>query len=122
MDSRQEGWAVKFTVYRDSWERGSGAFLYENETHCGCCLGHVANDMGVSACDLEGWSGFDMYSSVTPSWRKMASRNLGFNWRRASDINDDPDITDEEREAKLIELFAKHGHELTFVEGKRDWK
>lgn len=33
----------------------------------------------------------------------------------AMEINDDEDMSHDEREAKLRELFAYHGHEIEFV-------
>ena len=114
---------MKFTVYRDSWMRGETDKTFLFDGYEGCCLGHVANDMGVPARDIENNVGLKEGTyDLSPQWKRKVKSNLGFDWIHAADINDYPDITDEEREAKLIELFAKHGHELTFVEGKRDWK
>lgn len=114
----------KFTVDRAKWT-GDNEYLinyfsqlYESENGRKCCIGFYA-----SACGL-----YDSEISDIDDPEELFSHNnihlTGFiddvNYENnefssyAMQINDDTDISMEEKESKLIALFAEQGITLTF--------
>lgn len=126
----------KFTVYRDSWFRGDGGddsrlrALYpdENGKACvkGCCLGHAAMDAGVHKDVIDNIPEFgeiteeDIKDFDLKNNEFLQALNKG--QLRAMDINDNPEISDEQREVLLTQHFKDYNIEVDFVDGKRDWK
>ena len=118
---------MKCTVIRDWWLRGGsyeGSSLLSAKTGKMCCLGFWGLGCGVDPQKLVG--------SYSPSDLGEQDRNLfglgfqiedEFNANRLCmlmmETNDDPDITDEEREEMLIKLFTKAGHEIEFVDQEK---
>lgn len=101
-----------------------------------CCLGFVALALGARRDDIENVAmpaEVENFQQLDPDFKFVEpydkdmydedvenGRTPGLNNSRlsssAAGINDDDSIDDEEREAKLIALFAKHNLELTFVD------
>ena len=129
----------KFTVYRDSWYRGNSYIdttLYSrypgiNGRACyqGCCLGHALNDLGFGTDIIENMGDVSEVHSHTQlnydrDFRKTNDvfRALCDVETRAIEVNDDDEISDEEREKKLKEIFNDANIEIEFKDGKREWK
>jgi hypothetical protein len=122
---------TEFVVQRSKWLRGKedGTVLLDQHG-CMCCLGFVAKQCGVTDYNLldsglpssMGLSEGDedaqriggvlltpqRYSSSPGSWRDADLVEV------AVEINDSTTLTDDEREARLTALFAKHGYTLRF--------
>jgi hypothetical protein len=119
---------MKFTVDRSKWHRGkggNGSALLRGEDGKRCCVGFYFAAHGYDDEELIG-------RPYTPSHRpydetftglQAMHRWLGKNATDGGDrvyaINDDPTISDAEREAKLMEEFAANGHEVTFLDSVR---
>lgn len=110
----------EFTVYRSRWIRGQAiGFLHKFNKHC--CVGFYALACGFTERQLEEVGRFETLA--------FESRHLGVSMEektkilhmdhtffsgnkdnyetRAYKVNDNPDITDEEREAQLTAIFAE---------------
>jgi hypothetical protein len=122
---------MKLVIPRDKWERGTGEGLLWNEkTDCGCALGHYGLALGYSKEELVGcgtpaetWFSDDDVPKW-PSWALVevyddaeSEDEPRYEDSRAAtkiiEANDHDDIQD--REAKLVDLFAKYGVGLEFV-------
>lgn len=123
---------MTFTIDRSIWRcggsikqtcKGRGATELANSQGFMCCLGQVAGACGVPFQALKLKPSPNMITApeaklldgiLTTELGDLAdSRQTKLAWD-AMDINDDETITQSEREAKLAELFAKHGHEVVF--------
>jgi len=114
---------MKFTVDRQTWYRGkdtgeSKLLRYDGTR---CCIGFVGKQVGCTDDDL-----LDVAEVI-----KMDSNNRNFPvWMRepythkgggrtligeAYHVNDDENLTDEQREARLKELFIEAGDEIEFI-------
>lgn len=124
---------MKFTIDRKTWLRGEGgddSALLRAYDRKMCCLGSVSLQCGINnifgksaPCSLkeEEWAKFPevlrplkkpvVYAKTTRGTYNDNSDLAAAMMR----VNDDEDISDEGREAKLIELCAPHGIELEFV-------
>lgn len=124
---------MNFTVIRSKWYRGKGADDSKllNKHGMSCCLGFVGSACGISDLELEDEPSPEdtRYNSddAASKWPEWMFGNITFtgaklpnadspDCRLAMAINDNPYINDDVRESKLIELFAKHGDTLTFVD------
>jgi len=79
-----------------------------------CCLGFVGEQCGITKDEMLGRA---LPSSITePEIRsKYPSWLLGENEMYCANFNDSSVISDDEREAGLIEIFNHQGDELEFV-------
>lgn len=113
---------MKFTVKRNKWFRGnegtSSSLLRKDGQRC--CLGFLAQ-----ACGYQDDEVFDMsylnellQTDLLPQEFYRATVNSPGCSRLvhkfAAGINDNPDISDEIREKRLTELFAKYDIQVTF--------
>jgi hypothetical protein len=127
---------IKFTIDRTKWDRGSGVGrLWNSKEDCGCFLGHIALQCGISkafitnqASPIDAPSGEIMEYPVwrtNPQWQEEVSKypdflvdkTLGVTsicWT-AMEVNDDPTLTDERREEKLRNLLILNDCLLTFT-------
>lgn len=129
---------MKFTIDRSKWKcggslenvKGKGNTHLLNSAGYMCCLGFVCNQIGFTNEQIlnigmpeeipeEVFKKVKEDNDVTPifSITKHRGHMVYFNndlSEKAISINDDPVIGVIEREVKLTELFAKHGHELEF--------
>lgn len=123
----------RFVVERSKWLRGDSIIsrLLDSRGHM-CCLGFCASQLGVGddalldvgeprdidphdvAFDAVDGVLVDIYESDDIENVERRNSKLA---NRAIDINDSPEINDADRESLLSKLFAKHGYELTFVDG-----
>ncbi len=117
---------MKFTVDRKTWGRGGGegtGLLFDPVDEKMCCVGFVCVQSGASKEDInfQGTISESVNHLNPPSWANdFLIRDDGLihesKWiESAYDINDNPDIQDDEREASLAALFKSNGHELEFV-------
>lgn len=113
---------MRFTVPLKEWLRGKGgpgsALLKGDGKRC--CIGHVGQQCGVPDKRLLGKSKVhDIGDSrfLFPAWmREVRAEGYAIcDIETAYTVNDDRDISDEQREAKLKEIFARHGDEIEFV-------
>jgi len=122
-----------FTIDRSFWRRGAGRLDSEginsphgrtelrNKNGNACCLGHIAQQCGVTWSALTGVS---LPSGLFGASRALLDGVLTDSLFdklpnpkivvMAAGINDSSAISDAEREEKLAELFAKSGIALTF--------
>lgn len=77
-----------------------------------CCLGQIGEQLGCEKDKLLGRlypSGiFELQNTILIKDEQLSSD--------AMDINDDPYSTLEDKEQKLTQLFAEHGHKIEFFE------
>ena len=122
---------TEVTVDRKKWARGSGSRLLvgvkskkelSNSIKVGqmCCLGFFCLQAGVSRKRISNLSNVDYFKTkdVVPKLSQINNSSELFltNFaREAERINDDCAIQDNEREEKLIKLFAKNGVTLRFI-------
>lgn len=115
---------IKVVVDRRYWFRGSwsGSFLLRNDGQK-CCLGFACEALGVPTEDLIQQatpvslrSHFDTIARLIERYYDgddtavdRPATNLAMN------LNDDPTITDADREARLIALGPKLGLEFVFM-------
>lgn len=107
-----------YTVSRKTWYRGRGRdesrLLREDGTRC--CIGFVGQQCGISDAVLLN------RNAIGQSWQSGHIGGFPAWMVKGQDIydayreNDDIGITDEERESRLQEIFAKHGDEIVFVD------
>lgn len=121
------------TIPRDEWYRGGDKNLNDttpmlNDIGLRCCLGHLGRTMNVpdsvllhtgSPLDSIGWSN-ELYSKYDPNdllvhLDGIVLDNTEFTID-AMNINDNPDISEDEREQQVIELFATKGITVNFVD------
>jgi hypothetical protein len=112
----------EFTIARDRWWRGKGSdgssLLREDGNRC--CVGFYFTAHGVGDAMLGGCHYFPRLAKevftgcpIEHTWlRETRDNESGGVYR----INDDTEISDAEREAKLTERFAANGYRVTFVD------
>lgn len=119
---------MKFTIDRSKWrcggsndyrtKRGEGTVNLLNDKGFMCCLGFVEKQLGLNDSQILDMD-FPKHTRVANILCEYSKHSFTyFNSSLASQaarINDDGFYTDAEREAKLIELFAQHGHEIEFT-------
>lgn len=113
---------------------GRGETLLLNQHGYRCCLGFVCSQLGVADTDLKFVAGpvalaergrfdsknlpDDLRQQVIEQLRYrqgLQTRSMTSDLTRAAvAINDNGDISRDERERKLTDLFATYGHELVF--------
>ena len=116
---------MKFVVKRSKWvvnEDGSlfGDSRLLNEEDKMCCLGFCCRQLGATEDEIKGMNlphrlkdageRFPMFAVARRRKVHLASSLA----QKASRINDDRSIDRKEKERLLIDLFAKHGHEIVF--------
>jgi len=112
---------MDFTIKREKWIRGrEGTLLLENG--CGCVLGHVCVQLGVSTEALLGRCLPGSVARSSPEARLamqpiLDEDGLLSDWASvAMDLNDAPRINDGPRERRIAKEFRRAGHTLTFVD------
>lgn len=111
----------KIVVDRERWltpDVEEESYLCSPDSGRMCCLGFACEQAGVSESYMEGrkmppdlfYDGFKVEQLVT-----VDGRNSSEFARLAADINDDINISNEEREEQLKRLFSRYGYELVFI-------
>ena len=124
---------MRIVIKRQTWERGrpaESAMLTDYGTYC--CLGFFAKECGVEdkllKHQLTPQDVPQILSDLVLVSPENFDRDTGLSWMFADDsyrynnllancameINDDTEITDEERELHLTLLFDLFGHEIVF--------
>lgn len=124
----------KFTVRRSKWLTPDKAKdleipsqLFHRDSGLMCCLGFALDACGIDPVKMAyvAWPGDLRYLDVmqTDLIRENNNSSDGMYAEcnselsdEASEINDDDEISNADREQKLIGLFSKKGIELTFVD------
>lgn len=111
---------MTFTVQRHCWRRGvddDDTLLFDGDNYC--VFGFYGLGMGLDDEQLIGAQGpMDLPYQNWPKWIRPENEK-DFHSSAVEQIikvNDDALLTDAEREAKLTELFAKHGDMVTFID------
>lgn len=114
---------MKFTIDRSKWRSGlsyryatgKGATLLLNTEGFMCCLGQCMEQEGIRKRLLLNTGAPRELRVESIFIDEKGANSLIAN--EAIGINDDnePMKTVQEKEESLIELFAKHGHEIEFV-------
>lgn len=115
-----------FIVDRSKWYRGQGStnskLLREDGTRC--CIGFVGNQCGIEDANLLNRASINLGRSENdienewPRWMTQPSITDSFTGCSIGDayeVNDSRHITEPNRELQLIEIFAKHGDTLEFI-------
>lgn len=117
---------MKFTVNRVKWQRGViGAGSLLNDSGNMCCLGFVCRAVGMAPRSI---LNVGMPDDITTSGERrvrglltelsdeavgvIVSTTLA---QVAAEINDNPRLSDAEREHRLTAAFLEDGHTLDFV-------
>lgn len=108
---------MKFIVDRAKWYRGQGELESKLCRTDGkmCCIGFVGEQSGISKVDLLNVASIQSCKISThrrwPRWMVNDIESV----HKAYLTNDDLEISDDIREAKLKEIFAAEGDEIEFV-------
>lgn len=114
---------MKIIVNRSKWLRGEGADaseLYRSSDQKMCCLGFAGITCGYALDELED-NGTPAAVDNPGKWpgnffdaqRSTIKTNSDF-INNAMLTNDNKALTDTDREADLIKIFAAHEHEIVF--------
>lgn len=108
---------MKLKIDRAKWLRGEGAYksyLFRPEDGRMCCLGFLGLSYSLSPEDL---TNVKMPTEIDkpgyPEW--LGHREASDACKDITEVNDDPCISDQDREAKLTQLFALNDIQLEFV-------
>lgn len=128
---------MKFVIDRSVWrcggggpaKHGTGCTYLLNEQGFMCCLGMVAKQLGYKDKEILNCGEPDEVDSDRENLLVRKIDGSDFNTyhknselsSKAIEINDDDDkLNDEERELRLVALFAQEGHEVEFVNSYGD--
>ncbi len=118
---------MRFEVKRSEWYRGwvsESALLVVPDKRAEdepdkkrCCLGFFANACGISdeqILDRQEPAGVPKVVSdfANQDWNNLDSTLSG----DMMSVNDDENLSDKDREERLIVLFGRAGHEIVFVD------
>lgn len=119
---------MDFIVKRSEWYRGhrDGSSLLREEDGRKCCIGFVGQQCGIKDSELLGQKAVggssDTLTSKWPKWF-FSPNAIVVHHLDSSDalyhayyVNDNSDITDVDREAKLSQLFSLNGDTISFVD------
>jgi hypothetical protein len=108
-------------INRAKWLRGSNKekvnYLWCSQRQAGCCLGHAIHQTAKCAWkDLRGLTTPLFYYSKPSFLTEIGPDGFTSNdlAEQAMSINDSNDISEEQREKRLIELFAENNIKLEF--------
>ena len=104
---------MRFEVKRSNWLRGEGdmdSYLLRAKDGKMCCLGFLGRSCGWSDDALKDRRTPVVFGFVPDFPDALDLRALD----AAMHLNDNASITDQEREAELVKLFAQHGIEVVF--------
>jgi hypothetical protein len=105
---------MKFIVDRQTWYRGKGPYTSYLLKRDGsrCCIGFVGQQCQIPDQELMNVPSISGLANgcggLFPQWMLQSQIN------KAYTTNDDPTLTDFEREIQLQVLFAEHGDEIVF--------
>ncbi len=112
--------AKKFVVKRSEWRRGKGPFgsLLCRKDGMKCCLGFMGKQLGIDESSMGVGYPHSLESGllarfpalpISDSWRGI------IHWEDFAHINDDPNLSDDERETELKKLAERAGFEFEFI-------
>lgn len=110
---------MKFIVSRKRWATGRDAGKLMHGDRKMCCLGFCMRQLGAKAKDIQGLA---MPSDLNWPEETPFTKMVNLPWddgdtelsEKASNINDDPELTNPEREKRLRKLFKEYGHTIVF--------
>lgn len=122
----------KLTIKMSEWGRANEEDLWQGEepsllntgVNRKCCLGFLGQTCGISDADLRdrampSTGSVGELACYSPKWPEFLF-NVNNKWSRAharvlASINDDSTTDDEEKIAKITEIFNANGWEVEFV-------
>jgi hypothetical protein len=107
----------KVTIDRKKWLRGDAKYscLWSKEVNAGCCLGHVCIQLFGKTIDQIDLKNMPICVLNRATVLTVGPHIINSSFAiEAAQINDDPDISDEERENRLIKLFQQNNIQLSF--------
>ena len=117
---------TELVIDRKTWMRGENVGFVTQLLNPGkkgadgeqymCCLGQLCLAMGMKEKDISGIPGpgvIDQGAQGFDWWDNVKKRDFAY---KAMDTNGSRDLSDSEREAKLIPLFQDVGIALSFAE------
>ena len=112
-----DGKLTKLVISREQW--GWGALLSSASLGGGyCCLGFMSRACGTpknKLLDLAMPSGLDKNCCSFPEWLLDENGVDSEDAYELSNINDDSNMPQAEKEEKITEICAKHGVKVVFV-------
>jgi hypothetical protein len=113
---------MKLIIDRNTWLRGVGAansYLLRPEDGKKCCIGILCSALGVSDNEMFNMRGSQrlINSELLPAWLNPPD-TYGYvvgDLFDAYNTNDDIELTEDEREQHVAEIFARHDIEVEFV-------
>jgi hypothetical protein len=118
---------MKFIVPRRTWFRGQGTAESRLLTLKGmrCCVGSVGQQCGVSDAEMKNRKAIHSFSfsetdrlgrpQILGGFLEWMYLGCGFFISSVYNINDNPNLSDAEREKQLKEKFAEQGDEIEFI-------
>lgn len=118
---------MNITIDRSIWRcggngkfrHGAGITSLLNSEGFMCCIGQACTQLGVEkellfdkAVPAELSKHIDFLTSVTVIYGRKYDSQLT---KSAMSINDDEELTPQEREKELVALFDRYGHTLAFT-------
>lgn len=116
---------MKFTVEKKTWLRGEGcseSYLLREDDGKRCCLGFYGQALGIDDADLISAPApsdmADQYKTWGELLRPAPYKSCGYEpsivCTELMIANDDEDMSDNEREKHIEELFGRIGVEVEF--------
>lgn len=102
----------KFTIDRKLWLRGEGSTkskLFRPGDGKKCCVGFYANSLGLTDERINNKSTLAQVSASASNWAVSPDMDELYV------SNDNPSTSDEFKEYRIKDLFAKHGIKVEFV-------
>lgn len=113
---------TEFTIKRSKWDTGNGEARLLGENLKMCCLGFYMKEFGYTDNEIL-FIGHPSSLPLSPSWLQKSAQHLpsvGVKNSNLEDyivrLNDTPNLTKEEREEKIAEIFKIYGITVNFVD------
>jgi hypothetical protein len=116
---------MTFTITRSKWLRGEtwiNSYLLRESDGKQCCMGQVCQQLGVPESDLKGARGvsterINQHQELIRDF--LSPENPAFHSAWVGEcycVNDEPGLSEADREGRLASAFREHGHELIFID------
>lgn len=105
---------MELKIVRNRWLRGEGSeesYLLRRRDKKQCCVGFYALALGLKEEDIVGHKVLRDIVSVPAAQNPIWPGEMA----RLYHDNDDENITDTAREAKIKDIFARHNVEVEFI-------
>lgn len=112
---------MKLVIDRAKWLRGEdsqNSKLLRIKDQKRCCIGFLCSALGVSDSELLDVGGSQKLFAELPTWLKDSGEmadNEHSDLFTAYDVNDNPELDEATREARITKIFARHDIQVEFV-------